>query len=574
MQRSHETPGAATWRGPAGFFAATLGLLLVFRVHAEVNLDTARDLLIARDCTLGVHCSEAGPRSSFVALMHGALWSHVLELREAWGLGIAAIEVLVVVALAAAAALVPVSARLLGRRAGPVTWALWLPAALVTSGYPTLWNPSLWPLALAVFTAALAYASRRRGLVWFVGAAAGLALGIELHVSTAVLLPFLVAVIAACARRPLVTTAIAGAASWGILALDSPKGFVENREVAAQHATALALTLAAAFAAGLAARRRLGARADAERAAVVAAALCVYWMIALVLLAGWSGHGLRARYLAPLATPAAILLGARIEGPRIRRVAVLVVVAWHLASWAGARLFERRRFDVVEAEVIARELYGRDLAFGDLYRGVRGPHAEDLVATLAAFEPPDGRRAREDGPGLRIVRAGRGDVPAGAPSTWRVLELGGGAVAVIVALDAWVRLDPLEICEDGRCEAVSVDVARFDQREGMVWADRAYASFRARGMGAGTPGARSYRMQLRPSGAGRREIRLVPDDCAQWWIVDVDGSPPEDDRRTIVDASARAITFGVDPGRRCRGWLPPFVEIDPAEPALADPSAS
>lgn len=564
MQPPQDTPSAPPWRGSAGFFAATLALLLVLRVHAELHLDSARDLLIARDCTLGIHCPAAGPRSSFVALMHGALWSHVLELREVLGFGIAAVELAVIVALAAAAALLPVAGRLLGRRVGPTTWALWFPAALATSGYPTLWNPSLWPLALALFTVALAHAARRRGLVAFAGVAAALALAVELHVSSALLLPFVVAVIAACARRPLATAVSTAAVAWGVAALDSPKGFAENRALLAQHATALGLVLAGSFAAGLVARRRLLARADGERAVEVAIASCLYLVVALIALSVGSGHGLQMRYLAPLVTPAAIVLGARLDGPRLRRAAVFVVVALQVAWWTGARLLERRRFDVVEAEAIALDLYGRGLAFGDLYRRVRGPHAYDLVSTLAAFEPPDGRGARGEGPDLLIVRASRAELPDPLPRTWHAIELGAGAVAVVVEIDPWVTIDPLEVCEGARCEALPVDVDRFAQREGMVWAHRAHASLRPRAPASREPAALSYRLRLRPT-TGSREIRLLPDDCTQWWIAGVGGVPPAVRDRTTVDASAHAIEFAVAPGPRCRGWLPPFVELDPEE---------
>ncbi len=102
-------------RAPLGYFAATWILVSAARVHATIHLDTARDLLIARDCVVDVACSGAGPRTSFGGWTQGALWSHVLELRELLGLGLGALEEVSHLALAAAAALVPLPARSLDR---------------------------------------------------------------------------------------------------------------------------------------------------------------------------------------------------------------------------------------------------------------------------------------------------------------------------------------------------------------------------------------------------------------------------------------------------------------------------
>ncbi|MFY0533298.1 hypothetical protein [Nannocystis pusilla] len=105
------TPG---WRASLAYFAGTWALLASFRAHAPVHLDTARDLLIARDCALGGPCPGAGPRSSFGGLMQGTTWSRLLELREHLGWDLAAIERVADLLVACAAALVPLVARRLG----------------------------------------------------------------------------------------------------------------------------------------------------------------------------------------------------------------------------------------------------------------------------------------------------------------------------------------------------------------------------------------------------------------------------------------------------------------------------
>lgn len=555
---------SGTLARPAAFFAATLLLLAALQIHAEIHLDTARDLLIARDCTLGRHCPEAGPRSSFAGLMHGALWSHALELRERLGLGVAAFERVVAVALALAAALVPVAARPLGRHAGACAWALWLALTLITTSYPTLWNPTLWPLALALLTLALAWTARGRGTLAALALAAALAASLGLHASSALLVPFALAAIVACARRPLVAVPLASALLLALLALDAPKGFTENRGLLAAHKAALLLVLAASVALGALARPRLSALPDALRAERVLAALCLA-LLALWPLGAWlSGHGLQARYLAPLATPAAILVGARLDrSPALRRLTLAGVLLGYLAFWADDR-WSDRRLRVFEAEAIAAELYGRGLGFGDLYRRLRGPDAFALLSTLAAFEPPDGRAATGEPRDLVVLPLAREALPSPLPPGWSAVPLGGGRVALIAASLPRLDLDALELCRDGACAPQPVDGRRFDQHPDMVWNIRAHAPLAPRGR----DGERwVYRLPVRPAAGQPRELVLLRDECAGWTIETSDAG-----HRLELRPDARAASFAVAAAPRCRGWLPPYVEADPPLARLLEPT--
>ncbi len=92
-----------------------------------------------------------------------------------------------------------------------------------------------------------------------------------------------------------------------------------------------------------------------------------------------------------MVTPAALVVSLGLS-PRISRqlqLALAGLVVSRRTSGCGPRnapsIGDVR---LVEAEAIRRELYGRGLAFGDLYRHVRGPRAFDLVSTLAALERP------------------------------------------------------------------------------------------------------------------------------------------------------------------------------------------
>lgn len=533
----------AARRLSAAFFAATLALLAALRVRPAVHLDTARDLLLARDCVLAGRCG-AGPRASFGEWTQGALWSHLLELRELLGLGLAALEHAAIVAVALAAALVPLTARALGRRATALTWALWLPATLLTIGWPTLWNPTLWPLVLAAFHLALLHAARTRGVLAFTAAAAALALAIDVHVASAVLVPFFGAALVARAARPLSTACLAALVAIAALAVDSPAAFADNRELVTRHALSIVLVLAAAAAVGLAARRRLVDDSPAR----VARALCIYLIITLPLLSFVAGHPLHARYLAPLVTPLAVLLGRR----DVKWPAVLACAAY-LAFWLDDRWYNHR-FRLHETEPIAAAMYGRGLGFGDLYQHLRGPHAYDLLSTLAALEPP-GHRGAADGLDLLVFRTSHQELPAELPPDWTVVDLG-SHVAVLVAYEPRIRTDRFTACrttDAERCTSITLDRDRFTD---APWTDRAHAAIPD--LARPARGERLvYRFPLSP-GEPRR-VHLFADECKGWTI----GNPD-----ALASPAAGELVFTVETTSRCRGWLPPFVELPVASSPL------
>lgn len=540
-------PARPLLRRAAAHFAGTLALLSLFPIRPALHLDTARDLLLARDCVLAGHCG-AGPRSSFGGWTQGALWSHLLELRELAGLGLAALAHAATLSVALAAALLPLVARALERPATALTWALWLPATLVTIGWPTLWNPTLWPLVLVVFYLALLHAARTRGLAAFVAAAAALALAVDVHVASAALVPFTLAVAVARAARPLVTVCLSAAVALAVLALDSPAALADNRELLASHLPALVCTVLVSVAAGALLRRR------PLTATTVALAACAHLLLAFPLLAFVTGHPLHARYLAPLVTPAALLLGARRPG----RLAAALACAGYLAVWLDDRLHNQRlRLD--EVEPIAAALYARGLGFGDLFLHLRGPHAYDLLATLAALEPPNHRTAA-DGRDNLVFRTPHDNVPDPPPPGWTVIDLGGSYDAVIVAYRPWLRPDRLTVCMSDACTALTLDPAAFAQRPGMRWADRAHAPLP--GLPRPLRGPLVYRIPVRPlADAPAPRVRLFADECKGWRIA---GGSTE---LALAPDGPAELEFGVDAGPRCRGWLPPYVEV--SDPALA-----
>lgn len=530
----------ASW----AFIAATWALVGGLHVHASVHLDTARDLLIARDCVEGLGCGLGAP-SSFGGWMHGALWSHLLELRMALGLGFVTLERVTHAMLALAAGLVPVTARMVNRPATGFTWALWLAATLWLVDHPTLWSPTVWPLALGLVHAAFFKAVATRGWWWWLAVGAALAAATDVHVASGLLLPFVVAGMFGCAARPVLAAVGMMAAFVAVMGVVSPGTAAVNwgqvRGVAPVGVGALAMAV------GVLMRGRLAALADAARVRAVAWALCGGFGLLLPLLALGSGHPLSGRYFAPVVVPAAILLGAAVRRRWLRGAAVVVVVAGYGAYWAEDR-WVNGRFRLVEVPALADALYADGRSFAELHGHLRGPQAFDLLATLAAFEP-GGRRSDEEDRDVLVVRARRAAVPVRTPAGWAVVELG-DAVAVVVTYTPAVRLAGLEVCA-GTCGAA---VSRAARR-----AERAYAGL------AGLPriatGERvTYRFPVVEI-PGRR-VQLLRDECKGWRLGD--------GTRSTLLAGAGQIEFSVIAGPRCRWWIPPFVELPADDAALAE----
>jgi hypothetical protein len=562
------------------FFAATWALVSLLPIHAPVHLDTARDLLLARDCALEFVCE--GPRSSFGGWSQGALWTRVLALREVFGLDLAAIERVAHLALAAGAASLPATARSLGREATTLTWGVWFAATVWTIGYPIMWNPTLWPLALGLVHLLVFRAVQTRRSLPFVGAAVALAVAVDLHVASAILIPFLLAVVVGTALRPMLVAASAVVVSVGVLAVVSPAAFVQNWELVASYAHAVVLVVVLAAATGWTLRRRLTALVGQTRAERTAWGLCVYLGVVLPVLALAADHQLHARYLAPVIVPAVLLAAPRAALPsrkstRRSLTAILVVVLGYVAVWIGDRVLNPR-FRLVEVDAVADELYGRDLSFADVYQRLRGPDTFHLLATLAAVEPLQRRAVRRDGGSLLVLRIPRADLPHPLPAGWSVAELDSSHVAVVVPYKPWVQFDTIEVCtasaqvqnDPPTCSQIEVDPSIFWQEEGMRWASRAYPSLP--GLRRPRHGDRvSYRMRLRPNGGDARDIRLLPDRCEGWRIEQA--AATIDSTATSARVEGRfmggEIVFSVVAGPGCRWWWPPFAEIRVGDSDLA-----
>jgi len=282
----------------------------------------------------------------------------------------------------------------------------------------------------------------------------------------------------------------------------------------------------------------------------------------LPLLALLVEHPLHARYLAPLVTPAAILVSTHSSThPRawVRITGTLIVLVGYLAFAVGEHVLNSR-FRLTEAEQFGGVLYSRGFSYDDLYRHLRGPDVVHLLATLAALEPPDRRRSTGDRDDLLVLRTTRQHLPRDLPADWIVVELDEHHVAAMMPYDPWIRLELIEVCSVNPATCVDVNLVGVDQHASMLWADRAHPSL---------PGFRRpdrgervhYRISLRADTSGpARLIQLLPDGCKSWQ-VELDGASSES-RSVRVEADGRVhdVVFSVVAGPGCRWWLPPFAE--------------
>lgn len=440
---------------------------------------------------------------------------------------------------------------------------MWFPATLLTIGYPTLWNPTLLPLALGLFSVAFFHATRTRSTTAFVAAAATLALAVDLHVASVLVVPALVGAMLACASRPLVAMPAAAIAAVIVHGVSSPRAFAENWPLVISQAPIVGVGLALAAVGGIAVRRRLSELDGRTRATMSATSLCLYMLGLLPLLALLFDHPLHARYLAPLVLPAAILLSTHSSGaaPRvwIRTTGTLFVIVGYLAFAVGEHILNPR-FRLSEAERVGSEIYSRGISYGDLYRHLRGPYAVHILAILAALEPPDLRQSADDSDDLLVLRTTRQQLPRDLPADWIVVELDAKHVAVVVPYTPWLRLESLEVCRKHPATCMGMTLAVVPRAD-TLWVERSHPTlpeFRRPDRGERV----SYRISLRADvGGAARLIHLLQDGC-EGWQVELDGA--SDGSRSVrvePDGKVHNVVFSVVAWPGCRWWLPPFIEV-------------
>jgi hypothetical protein len=572
-------------------------LLLAWLVGAPpLHEDTARDLLLARDCVEQGRCAMSGPQASFDGLVQGALWDHLLEACRASGLGLHGVRYVVLMLEAVSAVLVwATPGPLCDWRSGLAAWALYLAASTYCIELPVLYNSAALLLPLALFyVCALSLASDGE-LVSTAAAGAALGLSVDTHMVAAILVPFFLGLVLAVAKRPAVAAALAAFAvilplivsSWGAIA----------RDVVLLTASWVpcAGLLATVLLSGLALRRRARNAPPLARSRAVLVAACVYALPVLAIAGAVTKHPLAPRYFVVVAMPAAILAGTLLTEafgntssfgfPTRRANAIVALIGLLLLAFVTRpNRSSRGGWNAFDAEVLAREIYGRGWTYADVFRHLRGSNAELLVAALAPYGPaPTGARAKSPiHDDLLVAKVLRSRLPATVPKEWRIVDLGDSAVAITRSLPSSIDVAAVEICdsrpnESVRCQRVDLEARDPDEGAVATVVQRAYptlapaASRPTRTLFA--PLHRSIEVGARAS-SPTHSIAIV--DAMPWRIERVDGVRSRGvlpgERVTLEGDGNGSIVFTVDiPAEavgRFRQWLPSFVETSEDETEL------
>lgn len=577
------------WGAAWAFLAATCD-------PPMAHLDTARDGLEARELLAGAGPST-GPGASVPGFVHGLLWIRFVALGLRLGLGVTALQQLVLALQALGAVLVAATAgRLAGGRRTAMLLALSYSVLLraVDAG-DILWNPSLAHPAAALFAFGALATVAGGGPAMALAAGAGAGLALSAHALGLVLVPILAGLLLLAPREPLARLLLGAGAFLAVVSLDSWEGFATNLD-------ALVASGLGAWAAGsllLAPLAALGLRRAGRSLSGVGLGAAAAWgttaLLALATAAAPrvagavdASAGRYAIFLPPfLAVSLALAASALLERLPLRsdgrRTALAagaagLLLVLSLASWRshdGNEAAAPWRWR--EVERIGEDLYGRGASYASLFRGLRGQGDRSLLAALAALEPEprDSRRSGDDGMERTVLRFERTWVPMELPSGWREVELGGRFVALLRERREESLPARFEACEADEPDAPCLSAERrWEEPEAGPGGlrGRLYPGVRF-GSGGGVAGPRrtSWAWKLPPSPTARIAFLVTPEWEGVHWELALDGRkagrkvdlPPGDVSRRLVARPVGAPRPGSD-----AAWPPPVVVGEADDPVL------
>lgn len=310
--------------------------------------DTGESVRRARTCIEDTECRLLGNHTSMFGLNHGASWIRLLAHHLRRGGGLTAAQDTVLALLLAAGAISFLAARRHLSLRASLLWLLFYAQATVSSSdFPRLANSNLLPLPLALYYASAARSVESGGVLAAAAGAVFIALATSANLTSGLLLPFHVALVALFCRRWWGAVALALLAFWGTFFLESTHA---ARQVAALFPVRLLAlcVMLAVIAAGVRALRvrvlALGSRLASAwqgwrrhlaslplelRMRAVMKAAVVY--VSLVLwIGGLASARIPGHYMAPIVFP--LLFVAVEAADRLSRRAVLVLSAAGLAA--------------------------------------------------------------------------------------------------------------------------------------------------------------------------------------------------------------------------------------------------
>ncbi|NVB42749.1 hypothetical protein G6O69_33315 [Pseudenhygromyxa sp. WMMC2535] len=580
----------------AGVGLVCTALTLLLAPSPPLHSDTLRDLFLARNCLAGEGCQ--GATTSFHGFDQHTGWVRLLALFYALDLDP---HRMVVLANGFGAALFMLTASdRLHRVAALGTTAIAQVCLLWAAGSPTLWNPSLAPLAYALLFAGVLRSRPARDtlasdLVHALAAGLGAALAMETHIVGVATLAIVVFGLRLHAARPLASVALALSVAIGVELATSWTTIVANlAQLSAWWLPLMVGGLAAVW--GLATVIAAKYRPDPWLAtAAFALALGSLPMLAAILLLG---HFLQLRYFAETIVPAALLLGFGVDKLATtlpRRVAAasgaLYLLLYLTGGWRTTIV--GHSWNLRNIEQLEQLLLDEGATPEGLFFALRGPHASDLAQAMM-LDAQDSSLSST--PTTQVIRTlsilGAADELA-LPPGWRALPFDHGHVGLFSPLRSWLDNGRAELCfsTPGEPSCVTLgaedwqalgDSSSFD-RFHAHWLPRLEALRRQVEASAEKRGEDLPKLYMRVpliADAGERTLQLF-DSFSQpggWRFAMVEGieqrGEPDGKRVTLVSDGERegTLTFEYSKPPMHAMPLPPMnlLELGPDELALLE----
>ncbi len=590
-QFSFRTP--PIWLQLAIVMVASRIVLELIVAPPPLHPDTARDLLLARDCIERGRCATEGARSSFLGLVQGDVW---LRFLEAVGTPARARSTALTLHALSAGALWLVPRRLCAWPTAIATTVLYLALSVWTIEYPVLWNPSLVPLVAAVFAVSLVATAADGEIGPSVASGTALALSADLHVATLALVPVWLAALSATTRRPWIALPVAVLALLGTYMVASPGAAAENLSILGHAATTVALACVGAIALGIGLRRIASRRTRATRARFVVFGIAASALVVAVLAKTLSGHPVAPRYLAPVAPFMALAAAAAVTAvaalgrwrdwqrhPVAGGVVAIVVCLLGAYVWMPRHDGAATAWSWEDLAPIVGALRANGFEYPDVVRHVRGPDTRDLVEALGAVLPasPAGPPAIAPMDDLLLIRVAAREIPSPPPPGWQLVTLGRESAVLIRRARSMLDLDDVEVCAGDsrtasmRCARVDLEARDASDRPDAPLAARAYREFAAlRAVVRGTPQRQASRMRV------AFHMRQMPDGVARivdagpgWTVEAIDGAVahshvPARCVRLHPSVARASITFETRASGGIATRLPPYIETSASETQL------
>ncbi|RMG15691.1 MAG: hypothetical protein D6729_12185 [Deltaproteobacteria bacterium] len=548
---------------------------------APAQLDTARDLLLARDALEGLALHLRGPNASAIGLAHGASWIDFITV--VWGASgsVAILEAAVLGTwLLGALSIYGILGRLTPASEAVTAALLFLGAAPLLAEYPILWNPSATPLPVLMAWGAGIALYRHGSVRDAVLLGIWTALAADTHLACSLLFFLALPAVALYTRRRPVLGLLAYVGSVALTwVLFSPEALRTNLEILYGRALLWPLLGAGAalFLAGLVLRRRQPARP--ERSAAVWTVLALL-LAAAVAAASSSSYFFAPRYLLSFLPPLvwAPIAAARAAARRLGRGWIVPATGLPLAALLLSIAAEGRAaggilWTLRDAERMAQVFESRGDSYESLLLALEAPQQRLLIGTLAAFLPWDAALAPPPRETVLVLPVPEAFDSSGRP--WPRVPLSRGGSALIVRHPGRVHRDPIWRCDAHGCQAATVRTRPFpDGRPAFLHRHPIVRPYRGLGFGPGD------RFRLSIAAGPEQHLRVIdpPQLPCRWRIVGIEGVPYEGTlpaRRVRLLDSRRSGTLDLAPepsalcpAERALTFPPPILQWAEGDPVL------